>query len=267
MQTPLISVITPVHAPSVGFLAQAYASLAAQRLPDGWQWEWIVQGDGPVEMTLPDDGRIHADCGRHGGAGVARTLGLARSRGELIKVLDADDQLLPGALARDIEVLTSHADVGWTTSRAVDLGADGVVTDFATEVGAGRLSRTDVVGYWVDHDFRLPVHPATLCLRRRLVVALGGWMALPASEDTGLLIAAASVSDGFFIDEPGLLYRKWSGQITGQPAHTDPAERANRMSIIRERALALGGETNQSAHGGMLAALRLHSPKPEGSGM
>ncbi len=39
-------------------------------------------------------------------------------------------------------------------------------------------------------------------------------MALPASEDTGLLLALNAVSTGYFIPDAGLLYRKWPGQST-----------------------------------------------------
>jgi hypothetical protein len=45
-------------------------------------------------------------------------------------VLDADDQLTPGALARDIEVLSKYADIGRTTSRVVDLLPDGSTVGF-----------------------------------------------------------------------------------------------------------------------------------------
>ncbi|WP_239312960.1 hypothetical protein [Plantactinospora mayteni] len=54
-------------------------------------------------------------------------------------------------------------------------------------------------------------------------------MAVTASEDTGLLIAASVISDGYFVADPGLYYRKWPGQMTGQAAHRDPAEHAARM--------------------------------------
>jgi hypothetical protein len=83
------------------------------------------------------------------------------------------------------------------------------------------------------------MHPATLCLRREIVFALGGWMALPASEDTGLLVAANTISPGYFIGTPGLLYRKWPGQMTSQPSHHEETERDARTRIIAERARAL----------------------------
>jgi hypothetical protein len=70
-------------------------------------------------------------------------------------------------------------------------------------------------------------------------MALGGWMALPASGDTGLVMAANTITLGYFIGEVGLLYRKWAGQMTNQPAHNDPVEWSARMAIIEERALSL----------------------------
>ncbi|WP_233512700.1 hypothetical protein [Micromonospora deserti] len=103
----------------------------------------------------------------------------------------------------------------------------------------GTLHQGDVLGYFRNNRYRLPVHPATLCIRRDLALALGGWMALPGGEDTGLLIAASVVTDGYFIAEPGLLYRKHPDQITGQANWTAPSEWMPRMRLIEARALAL----------------------------
>jgi len=238
----LVSVVTPVHWPSVGYLADAYASLAGQTMPDGWDWQWLVQEDGQDGLLvdhLPDDPRIVPGSGRPGGPGVARTLALARAEGEIVKVLDADDQLTPGALARDIAVLTENPHIGWTTSRVLDLLPDGTAQEWDQDPPEGPISRGSVLAFWKAHDYRVPVHPATLCMRRDLLVALGGWMALPASEDTGLIIAANVLTDGYFIAEPGLLYRKWPGQMTGQLAHREPGEHAARIRVIEARAYAL----------------------------
>lgn len=240
--TRLVSVITPVHWPSVGYLADAYASLAGQQMPDGWDWQWLVQEDGQDGLLvdqLPDDPRIMPGTGRPGGPGVARTLALARAEGEFVKVLDADDQLTPGALARDIAVLTENPLIGWTTSKVLDLLPDGTTEGWDKDPPDGVIGRGSVLAFWKANDYRAPVHPATLCMRRDLLLALGGWMALPASEDTGLLIAADVITDGYFIADPGLLYRKWPGQMTGQLAHREPAEHSARMRIVEARAYAL----------------------------
>lgn len=240
--TQLVSVITPVHAPSIEHLAGAYASLANQEMPPGWDWQWLVQEDGQTGAlvdALPDDPRISLGTGRPGGPGVARTSALSRVTGQLVKVLDADDQLTPGALARDIAAFIAHPHIGWATSRVLDLMPDGSTVGWDKDPEGGIIGRGDVLAFWQANAYRAQVHPATLCIRRDLLFALGGWMALPASEDTGLLLAASAVSDGYFTREHGLLYRKWPGQVTSQAAHREPVEYHGRMKIIEARANAL----------------------------
>jgi hypothetical protein len=239
----VISVITAVHAATVGHLSTAYASLAGQVVPPGWTWEWLVQEDGRTGLLHGSplttiDLRVRPGSGPAGGPGVARTLALARATGSLIRVLDADDLLMPGALARDIEVLAS-SEYGFTTSAALDLMPSGVLGSPSDPYREGPLVRGTVLTHWRKNAYRLPVHPATLCIRRDLLLALGGWMALPASEDTGLLIAANSISDGYHLAEPSLQYRNWPGQMTAQSAHADPADRAARVRLIELRAAAI----------------------------
>lgn len=238
-----VVIVTAVHGPSAPFLPQAHTSLAEQELPAGWEWHWVIQQDGrtdEVRPYVPDDVRVTFRQGRAGGPGVARTLALAHAEGEYVKILDADDQLTPGTLARDVAALESDSTVGWTTSRVLDLLPDGSTAGFAGDPDEGPIERGAVLDFWAANDFRAQVHPATLCVRRDLLLGLGGWMALPASEDTGLLLALNSVSRGWFSAEVGLLYRKWEGQATGQAAHVDPAERAARMAVVEARARALG---------------------------
>jgi len=237
-----VVVVTAVHAPSAHFLRDAYASLRAQELPDGWGWHWVIQEDGTtgdVVPHVPDDARVTFRQGRPGGPGVARTIALAHADGDYVKILDADDRLTPGALARDLAALEADRTLGWATSRALDHLPDGSTAGFPGDPDHGPIERGTVLDFWKANDFRSQVHPATLFVRRDLLVALGGWMALPASEDTGLLLALNSVSRGWFSEEVGLLYRKWDGQMTGQASHTDPAEREARITVVEARARAL----------------------------
>ena len=64
-------------------------------------------------------------------------------------------------------------------------------------------------------------------------------MAVPGSDDTGLLIAASVTAKGYFHSEVGLHYRKWPGQVTAGSEHTEPVERHLRMHLIDARALAI----------------------------
>ncbi|WP_328467955.1 glycosyltransferase family 2 protein [Streptomyces sp. NBC_00448] len=237
-----IDVITAVHAPSAPYLADAYKSLCVQELPDGWEWHWVIQEDGrsdAVRPHVPDDPRVTFHQGRPGGPGVARTIALAYASGPYVKVLDADDQLTPGALARDLALLEDDPHLGWATSRVLDLLPDGSTAGFDGDPEDGPIARGAVVDYWKANGFRAQVHPATLFVRRDLLLALGGWMALPASEDTGLLLALNTVAPGHFTREYGLFYRKWPGQATAQASHTDDAEREARMAVIAGRAESL----------------------------
>ncbi|GGY29785.1 glycosyltransferase family 2 protein [Streptomyces djakartensis] len=237
-----VVVVTAVHGPSARFLPEAYKSLRAQWLPEGWEWHWMVQEDGEgrsVRPYVPDDERVTFRQGRAGGPGVARTIALAHAEGAYVKVLDADDQLAPGALARDLAALEGDPGLGWATSRALDLMPDGSTVGFPGDPEQGPIERGAVLDHWKANGFLAQVHPASLFVRRELLLALGGWMALPASEDTGLLLALNAVSRGWFSAEVGLLYRKWDGQVTGQAAHVDRAERDARMAVVEARARAL----------------------------
>ncbi|MEU4893770.1 glycosyltransferase family 2 protein [Streptomyces sp. NPDC044780] len=239
-----ITVITAVHAPGAEYLPDAYKSLREQELPDGWDWQWVIQEDGETDAVrpyVPDDARVSFGQGRSGRAAMARTMGLSRAEGEYVKVLDADDMLTPGALARDLRALTENPDLGWATSRALDLLPDGSTVGFEGDPPQGPIARGAVLDFWKANGYRAQVHPATLFLRRDLLLALGGWMALPASEDTGLLMALSAVSRGWFTAETGLLYRKWPGQVTSHAAHTDEAERRARFAVVEARARVLAG--------------------------
>jgi glycosyltransferase involved in cell wall biosynthesis len=239
--THTISIVTPAYKPVAEHLTAAYESLRAQEMPRGWRWQWVVQEDGEtgdLARILPSDGRISTGSGRWSGEPTTRNMCLSRATGELVKVLDADDQLMPGTLAREITILTTQPDIGWTTCRVLDLLPDGSTAGF-DDPPHGPIELGEVLEHWRTHDYRASVHPATLCIRTDLVLALGGWMALAGSGDTGLLLAANAISRGYFISDVGLLYRKWPGQMTQQAGHTDAIERPARMAIIEARATAL----------------------------
>lgn len=238
---PTISIITPVYQPKREHLLEAYASIADQWLPTGWDLEWLVQEDGDTriaEEILPNDPRINFGHGRHGGVAITRNLALSRANGELVKNFDQDDQLTDGALARDIAALDQNT-VQWTTSRVLDLMPDGELVGFDHDPPAGRLEPGVVLRHWRSHNFRLPVHPTTICLRRELAISLGGWMAVPGSDDTGLLIAASVLTTGWFEPEVGLHYRKWPGQESASAGHTETVEWNARMQLISARADAI----------------------------
>ncbi|WP_280186367.1 MULTISPECIES: glycosyltransferase [Nocardia] len=239
----MISVVTAVGRVNPQHLAEAYRSLCAQTLPAGWIWEWAVQADGthPDELPLPADARqdprVRPGGQPHGGPAVARTTALARCCGQLVRVLDADDQLPSTALADAITVLAADLSVGWTASAVLDLAPGGTLTGWDGDPAEGILPQGSTIAGWAADPAALRIHPATLTVRRNLLIALGGWMALPTSEDMGLLAGLDSLTSGYFLARPGLVRRSHPGQMTRAPGFD--AQVTALRGLIAERSTAM----------------------------
>ncbi|WP_414170900.1 glycosyltransferase (plasmid) [Streptoverticillium reticulum] len=238
---PIITVITPVHDGGDAYLPETYESIKAQILPAGWSLQWVIQEDGEEGRALARHQEllsqpwISTGCGRPGGAARARTMGLLRAEGELIRTVDADDLLPdPKVLARDIRVLTEHPELGWVTARCLDLMPDGTLLAGPNDPTPGRLPQRHLLDGAIGEG--LPVMGTTSTIRTVIVRALGGWPALPGYEDAALLLAAEAVSDGWMQDEVGELYRKHEGQSTKKAGYKNRDERNARVQAAIERA-------------------------------
>lgn len=254
MTPSLISVITAVDPARAEHLPETWESLRDQAMPDGWDWEWLVQCDDDsteaqkaVQSQLPTDSRISFDSSRPGGPGVARNMALARTnqRSKLVKTLDADDILGEGVLTRDIAACTQRGII-WSASRVVDMNDDGTQTPhYPYDPTPGRIRANSAILAYTRENFRILVHPATLCVRWDHLFKLGGWKALPASEDTALLMHLDAQYDGWFHQEIGLYYRRWAPQMSQMDQHSDPHELDSRRKFIvdlAQTAAALAGD-------------------------
>jgi glycosyltransferase involved in cell wall biosynthesis len=237
---PRISILTAVLEGRDEYLGETYESLRTQVMPTGWDWEWIVQEDGETgdpRRHLPgDDPRVSYGTGPWGRASQARTLALPRVTGELIRALDADDQLTPGALARDIEVLTTQR-VGWVVSPALDLHVDGSVKAGPRDPDAGPVP--DRLMYDGEVAGLNPVLGTTATTYTALVQMLGGWPAVPMGEDSALLIALEAIAPGWMQREPSVLYRRWDKQTTAGRDATEAVAHGLEIRISLGRADAL----------------------------
>ena len=107
-----ITVIIPAHQ-AERFLARALDSVRAQTDPD---WALIVVDDGSTDGTLAlaqrhaacDPARITILTQPNAGPGAARNRGMATAQSAYVLCLDADDALVPEALAQLRENLNSH---------------------------------------------------------------------------------------------------------------------------------------------------------------
>ena len=121
---PLVSVVIPCYNQG-RFLRDAVESVFRQTHA---AVEAIVVDDGSTDdtaavmRTLPD-ARFLAQ--RNQGAPAARNAGLRESRGDYVIFLDADDRLLPGAIATGIEWFAAHPDWAFVTGHVRLIEADG----------------------------------------------------------------------------------------------------------------------------------------------
>ncbi|GLW27899.1 glycosyltransferase family 2 protein [Actinoplanes regularis] len=239
---PLISVLTPVHAERAEFLAEAGESLAAQDLPAGWELEWLIQEDGSastpavVAQRFPFS-RYQAN-GESLGVNIARNVALARASGSLVHVLDSDDLLLPNALRTAIEAFDAHPRIHWVTGQAHDLLPDSSRLSFPAPLEPGLIEPGVLTQLILDSG--RPAAPcAGLTARTGTVRAFGGWVATPRGGDLALLVALAETTPGFLPPDVTWLYRRHSGQITGQAGWSRLQDES--MAVIHQRIAALRG--------------------------
>ena len=108
-----VSIVMPVYNGS-RFISEAVDSALAQTFQD---WELIIVDDGSTDAT-PDilaqyaDPRIQTIRQTNRGEAAARNAGLARTTGEFVAWLDADDVYLPNALSDFVAFMSAHAEVG-----------------------------------------------------------------------------------------------------------------------------------------------------------
>lgn len=248
-----ISIITPVAGSHTALLAEAWESIKLQHIPQGWRIRWYVQEDGPASTAQSfirslDQSMVEfAASGAVGGVAEARNLALARCHGEVVMLLDADDQLTPRAIQRVIASLQGgHM---WCGFGALDnrdgnysmrsggyslrLGADGNAplesALFNYNVWLGKVMRGTIRHCWEQFGV-LPFHPATFATYARWIWDAGGWPGLARDEDTALILSISDKHSGLVSDEPNILYRKHSNQTSRRVPPND-----ERLAFIRRR--------------------------------
>lgn len=216
----LISVITAVDAQRSKYLQEAFNSLLAQDVPNELNWEWCLQVDGvdASECWTPEDSRVSCRInGGRAGAAASRNLALARARGSIVMTLDADDILLPGALNIVSNQFSKDNRICWLATGHVRIDAHGSLTEPEVLRIGTRTVEAGGLNAWWQRFGHVPLIPHCIAYRADVVRSLGGWMALPRSEDTGLMMAVAQIWPGKTLDSPTLGYRHWPAQQTAEP--------------------------------------------------
>jgi len=238
---PLISVLTAVHRAGAGFLTEAIESVRTQQLPTGWELEWVVQEDGP-RSDLVDAFEKHAGWVRYSangqrlGIGPTRNHALSRASGSLIQVLDADDLLLPHAIATLVQAFDDPA-IHWAVGQADDLLPDGSRKSFPPYLPLGRVAPGLVNSWAEDQGGNWPIHCAGLMMRAASLRAVGGWGGAPFDDDLIMFAALSEVTDGWAEEEITWLYRQHPAQATRDPHWREWGDTGRRIALQRMRAV------------------------------
>lgn len=162
---PRITIVTPSYN-QASFLENTLRSVLGQKYP---HLEYIVQDgastDGSVEILSRYRHRLaYVDSRPDRGQAQALNRGFARSTGEIMAYLNADDLLLPGALLYVAAFFQQHPEVDVVYGHRIVIDAQG------REVGRWVLPpHDDQVVYWADY-----IPQETMFWRRRIWERVGG---------------------------------------------------------------------------------------------
>ncbi len=206
------------------------ASVRSALMQEGVDLQLIAVDDGSTDGTIErlralesaHPGAMHVITSGQSGACAARNAGLRHTDAPLVRFLDADDALLPGALQRQGALMQrTGADVvaGAYVKRYPDGRPEEVETPWTGDAWEG-LVRT-----------RLGTTSANL-FRREAVLAAGGWdESLRSSQDYELLFRMLKRGARVVVDETpsAIVLKREQGSIS----RTD--ERANWIRYIELR--------------------------------
>jgi glycosyltransferase involved in cell wall biosynthesis len=169
-RTGLVSVVIPTYN-YARFLGDAIRSVLDQTYPSV---EIIVVDDGSTDDPAAIVAKFEAVefiAQQNQGLSAARNAGLRACRGELVVFLDADDRLLPDALATGARLLADNPSLGFAAGYSRLISVDGVPQ--ATVNRPVSREHEPYVALLSRNSIR---NPAAVVFRRDIVDAVGGFV-------------------------------------------------------------------------------------------
>lgn len=181
----LVSIIIPCYN-QARFLSDALDSALAQEYD---ALEIIVVNDGSTDdfdarsAPYQNDARVKIINQENRGLPAARNRGIRESRGEYLKFLDADDWLVPTAIAKQVAAFHANPTLGLVYCDLVRVNARGEQIDDYAVANARRILNGNILpslivgGYFTPH---------TVLVRRTILEQVGLFNEALNSEDTEL---------------------------------------------------------------------------------
>jgi len=236
LRSPKVSVLMCVHN-GERYLREAVESILSQTFTD---FEFIIIDDGSTDtssliLDAFEDPRI-VRSSNEGNLGLTRSLnkGLAVARGEHIARMDADDVSLPERLARQVDFLDAHPEVGVLGSQMQ------VINEAGRVVGAYEVPCRHSMIVWALLFARSFAHPSVM-MRRSVLDWCGGYdPSFSCAQDVELWTRLAGHTQFANLSEPLVRYRTHAGAICTQ--HADIQYTNRLVSVGRFVARILGKE-------------------------
>lgn len=237
MAQPDVTVVIPVHN-GADFIEQAIDSALAQV---GVTVQVVVADDASTDDTatiLERYGdRIETIRLPKQPTGIAATnAGLTHATGEFLCVLHHDDVLLPGKLARHVELMRRHPQVGLSYSAQHYIDATG------RRLGTLRspLAHADYVIAGTDELRALSVQNyinfCNAVVRRSAYDAVGSYPAQwQIIAEWAMWVRLAKHYDVAYVDEPLVCYRLHPGQLT---LKRDPQDYLDQLLVVHRDVFA-----------------------------
>jgi glycosyltransferase involved in cell wall biosynthesis len=234
---PTVSVLLPVY-DARPTLARAVESCLAQR---GVGLELVCVDDGStdgsgelLEELSPRDGRIRVLHEPHRGLVGALNAGLAECRGKFVARMDTDDEMLPGRLAKQADLLEKRPDLAGVGCLVR------VEPESGMTAGARRYlnwSNSLVTPADVRREIFVEspiVHPS-VTLRRDMLNEVGGWRDYDGPEDYDLWLRLV-FDHGLKLAKVPEVLHVWRDR-PGRLTRTDPRYRPEAFLKLKCRYL------------------------------
>jgi glycosyltransferase involved in cell wall biosynthesis len=184
-----------------------------------------AQGHAPIECVVVDDGstddtaNVASTLGvrvlkqPNAGVSAARNAGLAAVRGDFVVFLDADDELLPDAIAAEVEAMDSHPEAAAVVGRCQPTDAEGrVLPSLHHDVDAANL-----YGEWLPRNFVWT--PGAAMFRRRALEEIGGFpVDLGPAADYAVYLRLARSNRVALVPRELVRYRQHEASMSRDPA-------------------------------------------------
>jgi glycosyltransferase involved in cell wall biosynthesis len=210
LSSPRVSIVMPCHLSTAGqaeLLEETLQTVSSQTFQD---YEVILVDDGsrwPVAPIAKFYARAIAVWQRNSGPAAARNAGIALSRGRYLVFLDADDHLLPEALAAGTDALETNPQAGFAVGPREEMTFEG--ERVAWHVPPPPL-QTDIYLPLLRFDWYI-IPPSAAMFRRETVRAVGGFRDPWGADDLDFYLRVAHRFKACCYQTPAVTrYRRYS---------------------------------------------------------